>query len=381
MFVYVSLLTTITLLSNCTAPKASHEYSFKALPVDLTVTPQNGGYRIEGSSALQVAGHFTWGGSVIQAEDGKYYMIYSAPEDGVHPFNNAWIYGSKLGLAVSDKADGGFKHLGFFYNQDGFTPDYSSWDAQSVSNPHIRKFGDTYYLYYAATVDPTNGTVVENDTLTKREKVQQNQCIGVLSFKSFPELLQGKFLRYSEPLLRPRTRVKPDRVLYPSPAGTAPKPDNLIVVNPAVVYRPSDGKYLLYFKGNVYDPHWRGVHGVAISDSPIGPFIPLDTLVFHLDNVEGSLSAEDPYVWYHKRDNCFYAVFKDFNGKFTKGNPCLAIMYSEDGIDWKLPNQSMFMKKELILASGDTVDVKRLERPQLLVNEEGDPIVLYAAVR
>lgn len=356
------------------------EYVYEAQPVDLNLTQTENGYDVKGSSALQVPEHFIWGASVTKADDGKYYMIFSAPEGGVHPFNNAWVFGSKMGVAVSSRADGDFKHLGFFYNKDGFAYDTSSWDSQTASNPHVRKFGDTYYLYYAASTDPGNSQVYsKTDTLPRRDRIQQCQRIGVITFKSFQDLLDGKFVRSDKPLLAPRTRVKPDNVVAPSPEGTVPLPDNLIVVNPSVVFRPSDGKYLLYFKGNLYDPHWRGVHGVAISDRPDGPFKALDRPVFHLDGVEGKQSAEDPYVWYHRGDKRFYAIFKDFKGHFTKGKPSLAIMYSDNGIDWALPRQSMFMEKELILNNGDTVKVDRLERPQLLLDEEDNPIVLYAA--
>lgn len=371
----------IFLCASCKQQKAIiGEYIFKAEPVQLSVRSSEKGRMAEGFSAFQLSDHFVWGASVTQAEDGKYYMIYSAPETGVYPFNNAWIFGSKMGLAVSDRPDGGFRQLGFFLNQDGFAEDKSSWDAQSTSNPHVRKFGDRYYLYYAATVDPGNAHVkAEGDTLPRRDRIQQNQQIGVIVFKSFRDLLKGEFTHFEQPLLSPRTRVKPDNVVNPSPEGTVAKPDNLIVVNPSVVYRPSDGKYLLYFKGNVYDPHWRGVHGVALSDSPTGPFTALDEPVFHIEGASGKLSAEDPYVWYHQGDRCFYAIFKDFNGQFTKGEPCLAIMASQDGIHWNLPEHSMFMKKQLIFQDGTPVEVKRLERPQLLLDEEGNPEVLYAA--
>ena len=88
-------------LLGCTGHQPTYEYIFEAEPVDLQVKQIEGGYEVEGTSALQVPGHFTWGGSVSKAEDGKYYMIYSAPETGVHPFNSAWVFGSKLGLAVS----------------------------------------------------------------------------------------------------------------------------------------------------------------------------------------------------------------------------------------------------------------------------------------
>lgn len=355
------------------------EYIYEASPVDITVVNKGGSKVPRGSSSFKVDNHFVWGGSVIQAEDGNYYMIYCAQEAHVHTFNQAWVLGSMLGIAKSSKPDRDFKHLKYFYNTDGFTPDTSSWDAQTVVNPHIKRFNGTYYLYYAGSVNPKADVPVVG-SVNLRGRIQQNQKIGVIVFNSFDELLKGQFKKFDQPLLSPRTRVKPSNIVNPSPTGTVAKPDNIIVVNPSVVFRPSDQKYLLYFKGNLYDPRWRGVHGVAISDAPTGPFVPLDQTVFDLDvggNVK--LSAEDPYAWYCKKDQLFYAVFKDFTGKFTKGKPCLAIMYSKDGLDWILPKNSEFMKTELLLSTGETVKVHRLERPQLLLDAEGIPTVLYAA--
>lgn len=54
-------------------------------------------------------------------------------------------------------------------------------------------------------------------------------------------------------------------------------------------------------------------------------------------------------------------------------------MASEDGIHWILPEHSLFMKKQLCLQGGEVLSVDRLERPQLLLDEEGNPEVLYAA--
>ena len=69
------------------------EYTFEALPTDLKIESVTDGFNVSGDSQLQVPAHFTWEGSVTKVVDGKYYMIYSAPETGVHPFNNAWVYG------------------------------------------------------------------------------------------------------------------------------------------------------------------------------------------------------------------------------------------------------------------------------------------------
>lgn len=371
----------VILFTGCQQKDMPH-CEYVASPVNMAVVLKGKSLVGEGFSSFSVNNHFVWGASVLKAEeDNKYYMVYSAPEAEKYFFNNAWVLGSKMGLAVSDQPDGGFRQLGFFMNVDGFTSDTSSWDAQTVSNPHLCRFGDKYYLYYIGGKDPGDVSVKsKTGTLDERSRVQQMLRIGVVEFDTFAGLLDGRFIKSETPLLSPRTRVKPNDIVDPSPEGTVAKPDNIIVVNPAVVYRPSDQKYLLYFKGNMYDPHWRGVHGVALGDSPTGPFVPLDTPVFDLPSTGGQkLSAEDPYVWYNGKDQLFYAVFKDFTGHFTQAGPCLAIMYSEDGIDWKLPENPLFMKKELVLASGDTLKVHRLERPQLLLDENDDPCVLYAA--
>ena len=158
-------------------------------------------------------------------------------------------------------------------------------------------------------------------------------------------------------------------------------PDNLIIVNPSVVHRPADDKYLLYFKGNLYDNGWRGAHGVAIGDSPAGPFVAQNVFVFDIRNEDGTIaSAEDPYVWYNRKHKLFYAIIKDFTGKITGSEPGLAILSSTDGLDWKVPeNGTVALRKEIAFTNGDTIRVKNLERPQLLLDGKDKPLVLYAA--
>jgi hypothetical protein len=343
----------------------------------------NGITIIHSPNTLQLENYFVWGGSVIKGEDGKYHMLFSLWESGEDfpPFQDGWLINSKIAYAVSDYFNKDFKFQKIVLKGRMFDGDPSAWDSQSVHNPHIKKFNGKYYLYYTGSHDPgplPKGSLGEN--LNKRNRLQQNQKIGIIEFDSFNDMLTGNFKRPDRPLLTPRTRVKKDNVLNPSPTGTRPKPDNLIVVNPSIVFRPSDKKYLLYFKGNLWDPNWRGVHGVAIGDSPIGPFKALDDFVFDIRLENGKLaSAEDPYVWYHKKLNRFYAVFKDFTGKITGTNPGLAILHSSDGINWQKPPNSLFMKKELVFADGQRLDVSNLERPQLYINEEGSPKVLYCA--
>ncbi len=374
---FFALISTITIHS-CIQP-ISKNISCNAQPIDAKIT----GNILEGSSVLNDPDRFVWGASVVKGDDNRYHMLYATWEcgDSIPAFSNSWVLYSKIAYAVSDYPDKDFIFQKIVLQGRALDGDSTAWDAQMVHNPHIKKFNNKYYLYYGGGKDPgVQPKGSKGEKVNKRNRVQQNQCIGVIEFNSFKDLVAGNFKRLAKPILTPRTRVKPDNIVNPSPEGTEPKPDNIIVVNPSVVQRPSDGKYLLYFKGNFYNPGWRGVHGVAISDSPTGPFTATDYFVFDIRNDDGTIaSGEDPYVWYHNTHEKFYVVFKDFSGKITEGKPGLAILESQDGIKWTKPDNSFFMKKQVILISGDTIKVANLERPQLLIDEAGNPQVLYSA--
>jgi predicted GH43/DUF377 family glycosyl hydrolase len=334
-------------------------------------------------SVLSDDNFFVWGGSVVEGEDGRYHMFYSVFDAGPDKpkFSDAWLLSSKIAYAVSDFPDRGFNFKKIVLRGASADGNPDAWDAQGVHNPHIKKFNGKYYLYYIGSRDP--GERPEGDPgygLNQRNRIQQVQKMAVIEFDSIDDILNGNFERPKEPLLAARTRVKPSDVIDPSPIGTVALPDNLIVVNPSVEYRPSDGKYLLYFKGNLYDPGWRGAHGLALSGSPTGPFEPLNDFMFDLRTADGRIaSAEDPYVWYHPDSERFYAVFKDFSGTFTGENPGLAMMISSDGIRWELHPQRLFAPKEIPLVDAPPMKVANLERPQFLINDRGEPIAMYAA--
>lgn len=359
--------------------KIEQTLKVKALPVSAMVD----GNILSGGSVLNDPERFVWGGSVVKGEDNKYHMLYATWEcgDSIPQFSDSWVLHSKIAYAISDYPDRGFKFQKIILTGRALEGDSAAWDAQMVHNPHVKRFNGKYYLYYGGGKDPgIQPAGSKGEHLNKRNRVQQSQCIGVIEFDSFEALLNGDFGRPDTPLLSPRTRVKPDNIVNPSPEGTAAKPDNIIVVNPSVVQRPSDGKYLLFFKGNFYNPSWRGIHGVAISDAPNGPFTATDHFVFDIRNEDGTIaSGEDPYVWYHHTHEKFYVVLKDFSGRITEGKPGLAILESLDGIKWIKPDNSFFMKKQVILNSGDTLKVSNLERPQILTDQKGNPIVLYSA--
>ena len=55
------------------------------------------------------------------------------------------------------------------------------------------------------------------------------------------------------------------------------------------------------------------------------------------------------------------------------------MLQSKNGLKWEATENPFFMKKQVLLKDGTTVKVTHLERPQLLINEEGIPSIFYGA--
>ncbi|WP_278622596.1 hypothetical protein [Parabacteroides gordonii] len=223
---FIIAWTGLLLGSSCRSLSPEENCRYRSEAVDLQIVSADSS-RVAGHSCFQVDNHFVWGASPIQGEDGKYYLVFAGFETGTYRFSDAWVLGSKLGLAVSDKPDGGYHFLGFFLNQDGYAPDTSSWDAQTVHNPHIRKFDGKYYLYYIGGADPIGQVSIRcsSGELDRRSRIQQWLKIGVIEFDSFDQLLKGDYTHSTQPLLTPRTRVKQDAIVDPSPEGTKSMPE------------------------------------------------------------------------------------------------------------------------------------------------------------
>jgi hypothetical protein len=356
---------------------------FKLHPIQVNGFSDDAGQIPVSPSVLSMPGHFVWGGSVVQGDDGRYHMFFAYFDAGKNlpVFSDSWLLSSKIGYARSDYPDHGFQFIRMILGGAAEAGDPGAWDAQGVHNPHIKKLNGKYYLYYIGSRDPgERATGDPGAGLSKRDRIQQVQSVSVIAVDHLEDLINGNYIRPKSPLMVARTRVKPIPAIDPSPPGTIALPDNLIMVNPTVVYRPSDQKYLMYFKGNLYDAGWRGIHGVALADDPAGPFHPLDDFMFSLRTADGRLaSAEDPYVWYHPGTELFYAIFKDFHGSFTGAAPGLAMMISPDGIHWELHPDRVFAPLLLPLSDGSSIPLANMERPQFLINEKGEPIAFYAA--
>ena len=308
-------------------------------------------------------GFIVWCGSLTRGDDGKYYLFYSRwPEkEGF----KGWVTHSEIALAVSDRLTGPFEPVKVILKarEKGY------WDSDVTHNPNIQKFDGKYYLYYMGNYG--NGEWWDH---------RNHQRIGVAVATS---------------PLGPWQRS--DRPVVDVSVG---KWDHLMTSNPSVC-RGKDGRYLIMYKG-VGDgemPFGGNVlHGVAFSDSPMGPFEKSPEPIFRLEGVK--FPAEDPFVWY--QDRKYRAIVKDMHSVFLRpgtgvvaGEPdtdpdkltssfenksSLVLFESKNGRDWTLAKRPLVSRNELHWEDGRVQVVALLDRPQLHI-ESGRPRALLCAVK
>ena len=142
------------------------------------------------------------------------------------------------------------------------------------------------------------------------------------------------------------------------------------------------------------DPSPLGVWRVRVRAGPAGPRmggVMFENLQDGLRSAIKSLRGKGKLTEANMRDglalveqslleaDVSYAVVKDFTGWLTGSERGLALLTSSDGLEWSRARRPLFMRKEIVGREGLVTPVDRLERPQLLVSEDGMPEVLYAA--
>lgn len=302
---------------------------------------------VQDHQILKDEGFAVWGGSTIKGEDGKYHMFYSRWKgNGL----GGWKTTSTVAYAVSDSPYGPFKHVKVILKGSG---DKSRWDYNNAHNPHIKKFGDNYYLYYIAAYT-WEGKV---NSKGKNRKPTDFQNIGVIKFKSMKDIVDGNYTIPDAPII------------------TA---DNVKTfnrnVNPSVTQGP-DGRYYAAMKcrGDA-DGGGGFIHWIMVSDAPDKPFKVFSKMLDH------SLGAEDPYMWYDQKRERFYAIVKEFgSGKLAPEHGALALLTSVDAKDWKPAKNSIVTLKKMNRPDGKQYSVGYTDRPQLVFDEEGTIIALNTA--
>jgi hypothetical protein len=293
-------------------------------------------------SVLKNPDYNIWGASMTQTEDGTCHLFYTQ-----WPFKTGfkgWLKNSDIVYATSDSPTGPYETQKIVLT--GFGEGH--WNEEAAHNPHIKKFGDKYYLYFISHRKEDLGL---DDWMN--HIFTQRIGVAVANHPAGPwEVLPEALIDYQEG-----------------------KPAYGYMVNPSVCETP-DGNYLMMFKARKPGAEKSGkfdpIHCLATSPTPTGPFtIAEETLLTEA-------TAEDPFLWYQKGK--YYSVVKDMHAHYT-GFKSLALFESEDGLNWGPSENIMISKTEIVWESGDTTQLINLERPQIWFDKEGNPAVLFCAAR
>ncbi len=305
--------------------------------------------------------YWTWDGSVIKGEDGRYHMFASRwPKR--FPMHPGWLFLSEIVRATSNTIEGPYEF------EEVVLParDKSFFDGRMTHNPSIRKVGDTYLLYYIGVtygVDlPESPEDIPLETTSSTDpwcrEIWLNKRIGLATSKS----LEGPWIRSNQPVLEPRPE-KWDR-------GTTSNPSPFVM--------PDGSVYMAYKSSYVTEGTKLAPFNVGIvrADNWQSPFERLtDGPALNLP--DNACYVEDPFLWF--QDGYFHLIMKDIRGQISGEDGCGIYAYSKDAIDWTIGSPPQAYDRDLLWDDGQNEHVGQFERPQLLFNETGNATHMLAA--
>jgi hypothetical protein len=315
-----------------------HAFSDRLVPA-----PKNGGFRMDD--------YWVWCGSVVRSEDVRYHMFASRWPKAL-PMSPHWLFNSEIVRASSDTPEGPYQFEEVVFERRG--PGW--WDGMNTHNPSIKRWGDTYYLYYfGATYDgpiPGPGDAIPHERYVE---TWNRKRIGLATSKS----VFGPWTRPENPLLEPR------------PGHW----DATATTNPSAAILEDGTTYMIY-KSRAGDGATLQL-GVAIAPHPEGPYRRLsDQPIFQFDNPDWHV--EDPYLWHE--GGLFHVImkddFKNDSGGITGEWGAGVYATSKDCLTWTLHGNAY--SRRVQWDDGTETVQANLERPNLLI-VDGHPTHLFCA--
>lgn len=299
-----------------------------------------------------------WCGSLVEGYDGKYHLYYSRwPRESRH---ESWISHSEIAYAVADRPEGPYQPVNVAL---GYV-DSIRWDGAMAHNPYIIKYDGKYYLYYVGT----KGThMAASERLQPYGTEWWTRCNTQRVGVAVSDNPAGPWKRLDQPVL--------------SNSADSTAFDAMLVSNPAVCVG-RDAKFVMLYKAVCKNGMLRGGKvrfSVAFADSPTGPFVKTNKLIFQPEDPNASMVAEDPFVWYDKKCDRYFAIVRDVVRQFTgKESGGLALMESEDAVNWRPAPHPKVLPPVLHWSDGSTYDANELsfERPFVFFDKDGIPQLL-----
>lgn len=305
--------------------------------------------------AFKMQDWIIWGGSVIKADDGKYYMYASRWPKSLSM--SAWVTNSEIVLAVSDKSEGPYTFEKVVLPARG--KEY--WDGMATHNPNIQYHEGKYILFYTGVTydfDQPKDSIPIRDLY---EKAWNNKRIGV----AVADSPMGPWVRMDAPSIEPRAGMW----------------DGAITSNPAPVVHKDGSVLLIYKSAPVPYPERNKIgsmrFGVAKADHYLDKFTRIgDNSQISIEPIDTDI--EDPYVWHDGKQ--YLMLAKCMNSAITGESGAGFISSSLNGVDWKIFENPAAYSKTVTLTDGTTEDMLKLERPQVLL-ENGIPTHVFFACR
>lgn len=308
---------------------------------------------IEG--AFKMDDWIVWGGSVIKAEDGKYYMFASRWPKKLSM--GAWVTNSEIVVAASVNPEGPYEFKKVVLPARG----KEHWDGMATHNPNIKYHKGKYILFYTGVnydFEQPGDSVPSRDLY---EGAWNNKRIGI----AVADSPLGLWQRMDKPVIEPRKDMW-DGAITSNPAPVIHKDGSvLLIYKSAPVPYPERNKNRKMRFGAVKADHYLGEYKRVAKDNQI-TINPIDT------------DVEDPYIWY---DGSKYLMLAKCMDKSITGESGAGfIAYSQDGLEWQIPENPAAYGRTLELSDGSVEKMAKLERPQILL-ENGKPTHVFFACR
>ena len=305
-------------------------------------------------SGFKMDGYWVWCASVIKGEDSKYHMFASRWEKTL-PMHPGWLLKSEVVHAVSDNVLGPYRFSDVALPERG--PEF--WDGCMTHNPHIKKVGDTYVLYYIGTTYPFTFTS-EEITLSHPAVIsaRAGKRVGVAYSKS----VFGPWKRADRPLLDTRP-CNGDSYLTSNPAPCLNENGEVFMVYKGRKYIKSEQNPYLYSDMRLFTAKGRDA------------FSPLERREDNIILQDAMGEIEDPFLWY---DKGYHMIAKDMTGAVCGEKYAGIHAFSENGTSWKIDGTPFYSRK-IIFEDGKERIMGNMERPFIFF-EDGVPVCAFFAV-
>lgn len=305
---------------------------------------------ISRDNGFRMPDHWTWDGSIIQGEDGRWHMFASRwPKK--YPMHPGWLFLSEIVRASAATPEGPYAFEEVVLERR----DPCYFDGCMTHNPSIRKCGDLYLLFY---IGVSYGVEFPEDPAdAPREDIHTTDrwCREVWLRKragmAWSRSVFGPWNRFDEPILKPRPG-KWDR-------GTTSNPSPFVM---------PDGSIYLAYKSS-YSPRGTGLApfnvGIARAESWDSPFERIsDKPALKLSHPDSFI--EDPFLWH--AEGRFHLLVKDLTGHECGTRGVGLYASSKDAIHWEWGDPKVAYTRDMKWQDGEET-IGQVERPQLVFQE------------